>query len=166
MVRGRLPRPVLVALGAASRVPGQVRRMPAALVQVPVAALTSYDRARRTYDALALRGEDVVAGLLGGDEAPAAAPKAPQPTDPVADAVAHVADPLDHPTAHRPDGPEPLPGYDAMTLGALRGHLRTLTAADLERVLTYERAYLARQPMLTLVEHRLAKLAVDAAGTE
>ena len=156
---GRLPRPLLAALGAAT----QVRRVPGALVQVPVLALTAYDRARRAYDGMALRGEDLLTDVLGGEDAPA--PARPVPADPVADAVAHVEDPLDHPHAHRPDGPEPIPGYDAMTLGSLRGHLRTMSAGDLERVLAYERAYLARQPMITLLEHRLAKLAADGAGS-
>lgn len=163
-MRGRLPRPLLAALGAVT----QVRRAPAALVQVPVMALTAYDRARRSYDALALRGQQVVSGVLAHDDAPAPAPARVAATrpDPVGEAVAHVEDPLDHPhlPAH-PRAAEPLPGYDAMTLGALRGHLRTLTVHDLERVLAYERSYLARPPMLTLVGHRLAKLATEQ-GTE
>lgn len=158
---GRLPRPLLAALGAAT----QVRRVPGALVQVPVLALAAYDRVRRTYDGWALVGEEVVTGALGGEDAPAPAPVRVAVPDAVGDAVAHVADPLDHPNAHRPDLPEPLPGYDAMTLGALRGHLRTMSTEDLERVLAYERAYLARQPMIGLLEHRLAKLAADGAGS-
>lgn len=153
-MNGRLPRPLLAALGAAT----QVRRVPETLVQVPVLALTAYDRVRRAYDGLALRGEELVTGVLGGEDAPAPAPVAAHPLDPVTDAVAHVLDPLDHPTAQRPDGPEPITGYDGMTLGALRGRLRGLTTAELERALAYERAYLARQPVITLLEHRLAKL--------
>lgn len=164
-MRGRLPRPLLVALGAAT----QVRRLPAALVQVPMLALTTYERARRTYDELALRGQAVVAGAAGDSDDsdtpnPTAHPVAAHPTapDPVGEAVAHVVDPLDHPhPPPRPKSGEPVPGYDAMTLGALRGHLRTMTAEDLKRVLDYERAYLARPPMMTLVEHRIAKLAVE-----
>ena len=158
---GRLPRPLLAALGAAT----QVRRLPGALVQAPVLALTAYDRVRRTYDGLALAGEELVAGAFAGEDAPTPAPLQAANPDAVAEAVAHVEDPLDHPGAHRPDGPEPLPGYDAMTLGALRGHLRTMSAPDLERVLAYERSYLRRQPMITLLEHRLAKLAADGAGS-
>lgn len=154
-MNGRLPRPLLAALGAAT----QVRRVPGALVQAPVLALTAYDRVRRAYDGLALRGEELLTGALGGEDLPGPVPVVAAPPDPVADAVAHVADPLDHPGAHRPDVPEPLPGYDAMTLGALRGRLRTLTAEDLARLHAYERSYLARQPVMTLLEHRMAKLA-------
>jgi len=135
------------------------------LVQAPVLALTAFDRARRAYDGWALAGEELVTGALGTADPPPAAPARAAEPDAVAEAVAHVADPLDHPYAHRPDRPEPIAGYDAMTLGALRGRLRTLSVEDLERVLDYERAFLARQPMMTLVEHRLAKLAADGAGS-
>lgn len=153
-MRQRLPRPVLAALGAVS----QVRRVPGALVQAPILAMVTFDRVRRTYDELALRGQQVVAGTLGAADEPAPPPVAAPVPDPVTEAVAHVVDPMEAPHATYPRGPEPLPGYDAMTLGALRGHLRTLTVTDLERVLSYERGHLARPPMLTLVEHRLAKL--------
>jgi hypothetical protein len=49
-----------------------------------------------------------------------------------------------------------------MTLGTLRGRLRSLTEDDLSRVLRYEKAHRARQPMVTLIEHRLAKLATES----
>jgi hypothetical protein len=144
----------LVALGAAS----QVRRVPGLVMQSPLIALSAWDRARRTYDGLALRGQDVVARAMGAtDVLPPPPPPAPTEEEVVEEAVAQVTDPLDR----QPPGPEPIPGYDAMTLGALRGQVRLLPGEDLERVLAYERAYRARGPMLTLLEHRLAVLAAE-----
>ena len=153
-MKERLPRPLLAALGAAS----QVRRLPALAVQSPLLALTAWDRARRTYDGLALRGQQVLTRAV------APSPEAPRLTvvseqAQVEEVVAHVPDPLDAP--HPPRAPEPILGYDGMTLGALRGHLRTLSVDQLEQTLRYERAHLARPPMMTLLEHRLAKLAAE-----
>lgn len=155
-----LPRPLLAALGIAS----EARRLPAHAMTFGVTLLNLSYKAREDYAALAARGEKVVQELLGGGETaeePAVPPPPPRLVEresaAVIDAVAHVGDPLDR--ARSQD--EPLPGYDGMTLGALRGRLRSLSEGDLRRVLAYERAHLARAPMITLVEHRIAKLAVE-----
>jgi hypothetical protein len=152
-----LPKPLLAALGVLS----EARRLPAHAMTFGVTLLNLSYKAREDYAALAARGERVVQELLGGGETaeePAVPPAPPRLVEKesavVLDAVAHVEDPLDRPRTQ----PEPLPGYDGMTLGALRGRLRSLTRDDLERVLRYERAHGARAPMITLVEHRLAKL--------
>lgn len=155
-----LPKPLLAALGVLS----EVRRLPAHAMNLGVTLIGLSYKAREDYAALVARGERVVTEAFGGGEA------RDQPTPPpvlevvaeeesvvVLDAVAHVEDPLDVTRSM----PEPLPGYDAMTLGALRGRLRSLTEDDLTRVLRYERAHKARPPMVTLVEHRLAKLATQ-----
>ena len=55
----------------------------------------------------------------------------------------------------------PLPDYDHMTLGSLRGRLRSLTVEELVAVRDYEKAHADRLPVITLVENRIAKLAVD-----
>jgi hypothetical protein len=158
-VSDRLPRPLLAAVGAIT----QVRRVPATLLTVPLVALTAFDRARRSYDALVLRGEQVLTERFGEDEPQLE----PEPTlravteleaETVLDVVSHVADPLDHGAAV--PGEEPLPDYDTMTLGALRGVVRTLTEEQLQAVLAYERAHRHRPPVVTLVEHRLATLAL------
>jgi hypothetical protein len=153
-----VPKPLLAALGVLS----EVRRLPAHAMTFGVTLLNLSYKAREDYAALAARGERVVQELLGGGETaeePAVPPPPPRLVEKesavVLDAVAHVEDPLDRPRTM----PEPLPGYDAMTLGALRGRLRSLSRDDLERVLSYEKAHAARGPMITLVEHRLAKLA-------
>ena len=55
----------------------------------------------------------------------------------------------------------PLPDYDHMTLGSLRGRLRSLTVEELVAVRDYEKAHADRLPVITLLENRIVKLAVD-----
>jgi hypothetical protein len=59
----------------------------------------------------------------------------------------------------------PLPDYDHMTLGSLRGRLRSLTVEQLVQVRDYEKAHANRLPVVTLLDNRIAKLATDAAAT-
>jgi hypothetical protein len=58
----------------------------------------------------------------------------------------------------------PLPDYDHMTLGSLRGRLRSLTVEELVQVRDYEKAHAHRLPVVTLLDNRIAKLATDAAA--
>ena len=155
-----LPKPLLAVLGVLS----EARRFPAHVMGFGVSLIGASYKVREDYAALVARGERVVTEVFGGGETPdePAVPPAPEVVAEdenviVLDAIAHVEDPLD---VNR-TMPEPLEGYDAMTLGALRGRLRSLTTDDLERVLRYEKAHRARTPMVTLVEHRLAKLAAE-----
>lgn len=153
-----VPKPLLAAVGALS----QVRTLPARAFGFGVSLLGVSYKLREDYTALAARGQQVVNEVFGGGETPEM-PVVPAPPEHVVEeesaavleAVAHVEDPLDRPRTL----PEPIPGYDEMTLGSLRGRLRSLSPEDVTRTLTYERAYLARQPMMTLLEHRAAKLA-------
>ncbi|MCW2599428.1 MAG: hypothetical protein JWM02_1257 [Frankiales bacterium] len=55
----------------------------------------------------------------------------------------------------------PLPDYDHMTLGSLRGRLRSLTLVELVQVRDYEKAHAHRLPVVTLLDNRIAKLATD-----
>jgi hypothetical protein len=55
----------------------------------------------------------------------------------------------------------PLPDYDHMTLGSLRGRLRSLTLEQLVAVRDYEKAHADRLPVVTLVDNRIAKLALE-----
>ena len=59
----------------------------------------------------------------------------------------------------------PLADYDHMTLGSLRGRLRSLTVVELVQVRDYEKAHAHRLPVVTLLDNRIAKLATDAAAT-
>lgn len=55
----------------------------------------------------------------------------------------------------------PLPDYDHMTLGSLRGRLRSLTVEELVAIREYEKAHGDRLPVITLVDNRISKLALD-----
>ncbi len=56
----------------------------------------------------------------------------------------------------------PLPDYDHMTLGSLRGRLRSLTVEQLVQVRAYEKAKADRLPVVTMLDNRIAKLTTDA----
>jgi hypothetical protein len=155
-----LPKPLLALLGIAS----EVRNLPAHAMNAGVTVLGLSYKAREDYAKLVARGERVVTGVFGNSEAaeqpvvpPLAEPPAEAENVVVLDAISHVEDPLEVVRSM----PEPLEGYDGMTLGALRGRLRSLSQDDLDRVLRYEKAHKNRAPMVTLVEHRLAKLALE-----
>lgn len=53
----------------------------------------------------------------------------------------------------------PLPDYDHLTLGALRGRMRSLDLAALVQLRDYERATAHRLPIVTMLDNRIAKLA-------
>ena len=87
---------------------------------------------------------------------PAAVPPAPEPPAPEAVSV---------PDAGSGAGPAPadppLPGYDELSLPSLRARLRVLDAATIQAMLAYERAHAGREPVITMLERRLAKIAAD-----
>jgi hypothetical protein len=53
----------------------------------------------------------------------------------------------------------PLPEYDHMTLGALRGRLRSLDMQQLVQLRDYEKSKAHRLPVVTMLDNRIAKLA-------
>jgi hypothetical protein len=53
----------------------------------------------------------------------------------------------------------PLPDYDHMTLGALRGRLRSLDMQQLVQLRDYEKSKADRLPVVTMFDNRIAKLA-------
>ena len=55
----------------------------------------------------------------------------------------------------------PLPDYDHMTLGSLRGRLRSLSLEQLVQIRTYEKAHADRLPIVTMLDNRIAKLSDD-----
>jgi hypothetical protein len=95
-------------------------------------------------------------------------PKATQPDDTristaatsdVVDAVERVSsvvggEVLDHDDL-------PLPDYDHMTLGSLRGRMRSLDVPQLVQIRDYEKAHADRLPIVTMLDNRIAKLATD-----
>jgi hypothetical protein len=52
----------------------------------------------------------------------------------------------------------PLPDYDHMTLGALRGRLRSLDMQQLVQLRDYEKSKGDRLPVVTMLDNRIAKL--------
>lgn len=55
----------------------------------------------------------------------------------------------------------PLPDYDHLTLGSLRGRIRSLDLPQLIQLRDYEKAKADRLPIVTLLDNRIAKLASD-----
>jgi hypothetical protein len=61
----------------------------------------------------------------------------------------------------------PLPDYDHMTLGSLRGRLRSLDVDQLVALRAYEKSKADRLPVVTMLDNRIAKLAAgDGAPSE
>ncbi len=57
----------------------------------------------------------------------------------------------------------PLADYDHLTLGALRGRLRSLDVEQLVALRTYEKSKADRLPVVTMLDNRIAKLAAGQA---
>ena len=55
----------------------------------------------------------------------------------------------------------PLPDYDHLTLGSLRGRMRSLDLPQLVSIRAYEKAHADRLPIVTMLDNRIAKLAND-----
>uniref|UniRef100_UPI003F6DC696 hypothetical protein n=1 Tax=Modestobacter excelsi TaxID=2213161 RepID=UPI003F6DC696 len=55
----------------------------------------------------------------------------------------------------------PVEGYDAFSIPALRGRLRSYPIETVADLLDYERATQARAPYVTLLQNRLEKLSAD-----
>ena len=55
----------------------------------------------------------------------------------------------------------PLPDYDHLTLGSLRGRMRSLDLPQLVQIRDYEKAHADRLPIVTMLDNRIVKLAND-----
>ncbi len=55
----------------------------------------------------------------------------------------------------------PLADYDHLTLGSLRGRLRSLDLPQLVQLRSYEKAHADRLPIMTMLDNRIAKLAAE-----
>jgi hypothetical protein len=102
-------------------------------------------------------------GSPGGTARTAPAPEPPAPERPAPEPPAAAA--VSAPDAGSGGGPAPadppLPGYDELSLPSLRARLRVLDAATIQAMLAYERAHAGREPVITMLERRLAKIAAD-----
>jgi len=52
----------------------------------------------------------------------------------------------------------PLPGYDDLSIASLRARLRVLDAPAIQAMLAYEKTHARREPVITMLERRLAKI--------
>lgn len=78
-------------------------------------------------------------------------------------AVERVADTVPgSPQDPLPHDELPLADYDHMTLGSLRGRMRSLTVEQLVHIRDYEKSHADRLPVVTMLDNRIAKLAADA----
>ena len=104
-----------------------------------------------------------------GEPTPSAPTGAPErvetaATPDVVETVEEVAAAVDAPEVLAHDD-LPLADYDHMTLGSLRGRLRSLSVPELVQIRDYEKAHPPRRPGGTQLDNRIAKLATDAAAT-
>jgi len=59
----------------------------------------------------------------------------------------------------------PLPDFDHLTLGAVRGSMRSLDLSQLVQLRDYEKDKGNRLPIVTMLDNRIAKLATDPTAT-
>lgn len=182
-----LPLPLRVAAGLAATAVEHARDLPAKLAGLPVTvasqALQMSMRVQQQVTELAIKGDEVLAGLRPLEEAPAWATfdedldetrydlTRPAPFDQVVDDVSvngHELDPWaleEHALAEEiaadpePDGapgPAGVNGYDELSLPQLRARLRKFTAAELTELLDYERANANRPAFVGMLTRRIA----------
>lgn len=112
---------------------------------------TARERAERTYEELANRGETVVARWRNKPE--------PRQTITLPEAPAVVTMPEDvTPGAMLTHDELPLEDYDHLTIGSLRARLARLDAVALAQLRDYERMHANRLPVITMLDNRLAKI--------
>jgi hypothetical protein len=100
---------------------------------------------------------------LGSRPAPRKTHPETAASDAVVEAVEQVSEVLTTGVPERSN--LPIEDYDSLTLGNLRGRLRSLTVDELVAVRDYEKAHAHRLPVVTLLDHRIAKLVTEHAAT-
>jgi hypothetical protein len=93
-----------------------------------------------------------------------AAPKTEANTDAKNTEVEAVAAKLD---VDEPESREdlPIPDFDNVSLGSLRGRLRSLSLEQLVVLREWEQAHAHRLPVITLLDNRIAKVSAEQATT-
>ncbi len=154
----------------------RARLLPQQLAGLPVTvvseALQLSMRLQQQVTELAIKGDDVLAGMRPPQEEPEwatfdeddSAPAAPvvvretpdeTPTD--ADSDDDDDDPwTEEERAILAEPPAALPAYDELSLPQLRARLRVLSAEDLEELLAYERAHDDRPQFTGMLNRRIA----------
>jgi len=156
-VNNPIPTPLRAVAGLAAATIDEARRLPTRLVGLPVlavsTALQTSLKVQQHYADLVIRGDALLAQLRPEpDKAPAWA----QFDDELPDE--------DVERAYQADSDAPVAGYDELTVSQLRGRLRQLSEAELDSLLEYEQATLARAPYLTMLSNRLHTVRHDAAS--
>jgi hypothetical protein len=88
--------------------------------------------------------------------APASEPAKPAPTKP------SPAEPATTTTQANAAADLPVPDYDAATLASVRARLRTLSAAQVSKLRSYEQAHANRPEFVRMYDNRIAKLTQQA----
>lgn len=167
-----------VAAGAAVYALEETRKLPAAVVQLPLTAvsqaLQTTMRVQQFVATLAVKGDEALRGLYdqSGEQPEWATFDEDEPAgdrEPAAPAgrFALYSAPAAAETVPAPAGPavgvaapeivEQL-DYPALTLAQLRARLRTLSATELDELLRYEELGSARAPYVTMLANRIATL--------
>jgi hypothetical protein len=141
-------------------------RVEDALQGTPLAA--PYDALEDTLEDAVAKVSDLLDKAARREPTPSAPTGAPAPVDTAATAevveiVEEVVAAVSAPEVTSHDD-LPLPDYDHMTLGSLRGRLRSLSVPELVQIRDYEKAHAHRLPVVTLLDNRIAKLATDDAA--
>ena len=161
---------------AADTVSALVRKPRAGAQQAARAARTSagkgLDAAADAVEDLAAKAAGTPTGAAAGQAAQAPkghpTPKAVEPdaTRVTTAASSDVVDTVERVSAVLggtvlPHDELPLPDYDHLTLGAVRGRMRSLDLPQLVQLRDYEQAKANRLPVVTMLDNRIAKLASD-----
>ena len=180
-----LPLPLRVAAGLAATAVEHARDLPAKLAGLPVTvasqALQVSMRVQQQVTELAIKGDEVLAGLRPVEETPEWATfdedldesrydlTRPAPFDQVIDDLSpngHDTDPWvleQHAIAEEvaaeqtpADGPAGVAGYDELSLPQLRARLRKFTLDELTDLLDYERTHANRPAFVGMLTRRVA----------
>ena len=176
-----LPLPLRVAAGLAATAVEQARELPAKLAGLPVTvasqALQMSMRVQQHVTELAIKGDEVLAGLRPVEETPEWATfdedldesrydvSRPAPFDRVPTDWSEPS-----PNGHEPEelselaestaqdatGPAGVANYDELSLPQLRARLRRFTAEELTELLEYERAHGNRPAYVGMLTRRIA----------
>jgi hypothetical protein len=152
-----LPLPVRIAAGLAVTAVERARQLPQQLAGLPVTvvseALQLSMRLQQQVTELAIKGDDVLAGLRPVEEEPEWATF----DEDVPEAPVSEQDPWeDEERAIAAEPPASIPSYDELSLPQLRARMRTLSVEDLEELLAYERTHADRPAFTGMLNRRIA----------
>ena len=144
----------------ATRVAPATKSTPAAKATAPATRATPATKAAATPATKSTPAAKAAAPTAGKTAAPAAkaapAKAAPAKAAPAAKPTKTV--PAPRSAKAEPATPPPLPGWDDISLASLRARLRGLDPAAIRGMLAYEQAHARREPVITMLERRLAKI--------